>query len=337
MSLREDGISSPTLPNSAGNGAPVRPRSASGARRYEEFNEAAKHLGFTLSPEHMEEQCLAIDSSGDGVIDEEEFVKFIQSQTKLTAELPEGFDASAPGVIFDHIGTKGSQDGYSAARAILKKRPAAAQDKMKGHGKGSQWTPLHYLLIKGSGPEEDTRTDAGRAAGRAHRLVAEPLVLAILEEYKPAASQRCMEGARFPKGHLPLELAIVKGWSTTIVAAIAKTYPKALEQLDGGDEKTQKKIDKDGVKSLKGVRYMRAIAEACHADDEIVVLLPKPKAKGGSIEWQSGADVQHQAEEKAQKKADKEAKKAAKAEAKRQKEAAKRAKAEAAAAPAPAE
>ena len=62
--------------------------------------------------------------------------------------------------------------------------PAAASDRLEGHGVGSAWTPLHYVLLKGSGSVEDTRTDAGRAAGKAHRLVAEPLVLAILKAYR---------------------------------------------------------------------------------------------------------------------------------------------------------
>ena len=46
----------------------------SGGLTYEEFGQAAKALGNHIDPNHLEELCKGIDKSGDGVIDEEEFV-----------------------------------------------------------------------------------------------------------------------------------------------------------------------------------------------------------------------------------------------------------------------
>lgn len=144
----------------------------------------------------------------------------------MNAKLPPDLDASKPGIIYDHLGNVGAQEGYATAMAILKKRPSAAADTMPGTGKGSPWKPLHYVLTHDAGKGSD-QTEAGIAASKARRLVAEPLVLAILKAYAPAASQRCMEGVRFPKGHLPLELAIIRGWSLDVVSALVKTFPDA--------------------------------------------------------------------------------------------------------------
>ena len=256
-------------------------------------------------------------------------VKYIQSQCAITAELPPDLDPKKEGVIYDHLGNSGAQTGYAAALEILKKRPTAATDKMPGEGKGSPWLPLHYVLTQSVGTTANT--EAGQAAARARRLVAEPVILAILKAYAPAASQRCMEGVRFPRGHLPLELAIIRGWSNAIVEALIKTYPEAVTLLDAATDKLQKAIDKkEPMKNIKGYRFMRQIAEQAGADDDVLVLLPKPKWEDGKVNWTSGQAIADAAAEKARKKAEKEAKKQAKLDAKKKKEAEKRAKKEAA-------
>ena len=101
-----------------------------------------------------------------------------------------------------------------------------------------------------------------------------------------------------------------------------------MQTIDAATDKLQKSFDKkEPMKNLKGTRYMRQIAEAAGADDEILVLLPKPKMSEGKVAWTSGQEIADVAAEKARKKAEKEAKKAAKLEAKKKKEAEKRAKA----------
>merc|ERR1719230_217026 len=81
--------------------------------------------------------------------------------------------------------------------------------------------------------------------------------------------------------------------------------------------------------ALKGLRWMRKIAEECHHDveDDVMLLLPKPKAVEGKISWEDGKAVAEAEAEKKRKKEEKEAKKQAKLEAKRAEEEAKRAKA----------
>lgn len=51
---------------------------SSGGLTYDEFGLAAKALGFHIDPANLQEQCAAIDTTGDGIIDELEFVKFIK-------------------------------------------------------------------------------------------------------------------------------------------------------------------------------------------------------------------------------------------------------------------
>ena len=295
---------------------------ASGGLTYDEFGLAAKALGYHIDPGHLDELCAGIDVTKDGIIDEEEFVKWIATQVpKSPRPLPDGLDATKPGIIYEHLGNAGAQSGYGAALHILKKRPAAASDKMPGEGKGSPWMPLHYVLTQ-EAREDGAATEAAQAAARARRLVAEPVIMAILKAYAPAASQRCMEGVRFPKGHLPLELAIIRGWSLAVVEALAKTYPEAVQVLDAASDKLQKSIDKkEPLKNIKGMRYMRQIAEASHADDDILVLLPKPKWEDGKVVWTSGQAIADAAAEKAKKKAEKEAKKQAKLDAGQEKRA----------------
>ena len=81
---------------------------------------------------------------------------------------------------------------------------------------------------------------------------------------------------------------------------------------------------------------MRKVAEECSSavDDDVMLLLPKPKAVDGKIQWEDGKAVAEAEAEKKRKKEEKEAKKQAKLEAKKQKEAAKAAKLAATASPA---
>ena len=63
----------------------------------------------------------------------------------------------------------------------------------------------------------DSRVSSGFApAQRSAYVAAEPLIQALLRAYAPAAAMRTMEGVRFPDGHLPLELAITRGWPASV-------------------------------------------------------------------------------------------------------------------------
>lgn len=182
----------------------------------------------------------------------------------------------------------------------------------------SDWYPLHYILAQDvSGSSGDSRA----AAAKARRLVAVPIVQALIKAYPAAAAQRCMEGVRFPKGHLPLELAIAKGWGLEVVEPLYKAYPEAATGLEPCNDKALKRLeDRDLLTTLKGYRWMRQIAEKVGADDAIVSMLPKPTLVDGRVSWISGEEVAEIEEEKARLKAQRIAKKKAKKEAKRAKE-----------------
>lgn len=148
-----------------------------------------------------------------------------------------------------------------------------------------------------------------------------PIVQALIKAYPAAATQRCMEGVRFPRGHLPLELAIAKGWGSEVVEPLYKAYPDAAAVLEPCNDKALRRLDdRDPLTTLKGYRWMRQIAEKIGADDAIVSMLPKPTLVDGRVSWISGEEVAEVEQEKARVKAQKLAKKNAKKEAKRAKE-----------------
>ena len=55
---------------------------------YEEFGQAAKSLGFHILPANLDEECRKIDTDLSGIIDEEEFVRFVQSRHAARAPAP---------------------------------------------------------------------------------------------------------------------------------------------------------------------------------------------------------------------------------------------------------
>lgn len=283
----------------------------SGGLTFSEFLAAAKSLGYHILPENAEKLCNEIDEDKDGIIDEEEFVKFVLG--KVTPA--DGQAPMEPGAIYDHLGSLSAQHGYGTALAILKKRPEAARDKFPSNHryKGSDWYPLHYILSQDVNGGGDSRA----AAARARRLVATPVVQALIKAYPAASTHRCMEGVRFPKGHLPLELAVAKGWSADVVELILKAYPAAATILDPINDK----ISKDQpFTSLKGFRWMRKIAEKLQADDSVLALLPKPKLVDAKVTWISGKELAIAEAERLRLKAEKQAKLKSKLEAKRNKE-----------------
>ncbi|KAJ8613669.1 hypothetical protein CTAYLR_003162 [Chrysophaeum taylorii] len=292
----------------------------SGGLTHDEFVQAAKALGYHLLPDNVKQMCKEIDMDDDGLIDEEEFVKFVRSKVAATEKVPDGVDATTPGVIYEHLGTLGAQHGYGTALAILKRRPEAARDKFSSNGRyrGSDWYPLHYVLTQ---DVSDGAGDSNAAAARARRLVATPIVQALVKAYPAAAAHRCMEGVRFPKGHLPLELAVAKGWALDVVEPLLRAYPDAATILDPATDKAQKSLDsKQPITSLKSFRWLRQIAVDAAADEAILSLFPKPKLVDGKVTWISGKDIADAEAQRARYKAERDAKRKAKVEAKKRRE-----------------
>lgn len=290
----------------------------SGGLTHEEFITAAKALGYHLSQENVKQLCREIDIDQDGIVDEEEFVKFVQANVSTTSVPP---DDVIVGTIYDHLGSLGAQRGYSTALAMLKKRPEAARDRFPSNDcyKGSDWYPLHYMLTQ---DVSNGTGDSRAAAARARRLVATPVVLALIKAYPAAAAHRFMEGVRYPRGHFPLELAIAKGWGLGICEALLEAYPEAATTVDPATDKAQQRLEsKENLQSLKGLRWLRRVAETSGADDAIVSLLPKPKLGEGRISWISGQEIAEAEAERTRKKGELEAKRKAKLEAKRKREA----------------
>lgn len=294
---------------------------ASGGLTVDEFSAAAKALGYHILPDNVRKACEEIDIDDDGIIDEEEFVKFVLTKVNTYLESPRGVNPTAPGLIFDHLGPMSAQHRYNVAFAILKARPEAARDRFVSSEryKGSDWFPLHYVLSQ----DVSTTGDSKMAAARARRLLAAPIVEALVKAYPGACSHRCMEGVRFPRGYLPLELAIARGWGATVVETVLNAYPDAATTLDPADDASLKKVESRApLASLRGLRWMRSVAERARVDDTVLALLPKPKlSNGGKVTWISGQEIAEAEAEKQRKKAEREAKKKASRESKRKKEA----------------
>lgn len=135
-----------------------------------------------------------------------------------------------------------------------------------------------------------------------------------------------MEGVRWPLGVLPLEFAIVRGWSEVVVRALLKAFPAAAMTLDPVFVKTSKANPFDPKKwkpdSSKGCRWMRKIAmdfyessgtAATAATAAVLRLLPQPSAKKPLL-WTDGAKVAEEEAEKQRQKDDRAARKRAQAE-----------------------
>ena len=290
----------------------------SGGLTYEEFAVAATQLGFAIDEKDLDKVCKEIDADSSGIIDQKEFVAFIMARQKPVAvEITADMDVSS---VFEYIRPSEAQYGYATAIAVLKKNPKAASAPMPGECTGSPWQALHVVLTQDSG--KGLGADVEAAAAAARRLAAEPLIGQLLKCYAPSANMRVMEGVRFPDGHLPLELAITRGWPASVVKMIADAYPAATTTLDQITRKKGTEKPKEAPTALKGLRWMRKIAEDVKAgvDDDVLLLLPKPKAAEGKITWVDGKTVAAEDAEKARKKAEKEAKKQAKLEAKKAKE-----------------
>jgi hypothetical protein len=72
---------------------------------------------------------------------------------------------------------------------------------------------------------------AGFAAASACRAAAEPLIRAILKAHPASAQARIMETVRFQLGHLPLELAVTRGWGVGVVEAVLKVRARGASGL----------------------------------------------------------------------------------------------------------
>ncbi|KAH8057749.1 hypothetical protein JL721_9677 [Aureococcus anophagefferens] len=189
---------------------------------------------------------------------------------------------------------------------------------MRGHGAGSSWLPLHCVLLLGP-----------KFQGWWWPL-AEPLVGALLQAHPRAAQQRVLEGVPFPFGHLPLELAVTRGWDARVVAkAEKKTAGKgakpppassapeiALHEIKGGGTVATLAAagwkKEDAPESIRGLRWCRKAAESCkpRIKLDVLLLLPKPDKDLGN--WSDGREIRRSFEDKLSSKACKAAKHASK-------------------------
>ena len=145
---------------------------------------------------------------------------------------------------------------YSTAIAILKKNPKAAAAPMPGECTGSPWLALHVVLTQDSG--KGLGADVKAAAAAARRLAAEPLIQALLRAYAPAAAMRTMEGVRFPDGHLPLELAITRGWPAS-VCKMVRSRRERRRRFSGGMMKLRRHLGRSPC--LSGFRREQGRAD----------------------------------------------------------------------------
>jgi len=184
--------------------------------------------------------------------------------------------------------------------------------------------------------------EAAAAAASARRRMATPLVLDLVKAYPAACERHVMQGVRYEEGHLPLELALTRHWGADVCGAILKAYPAAEKVVESAKQfKKPKHAKKEEAKksggekppaTLRLKRWMRKAAEQADADDDVLVLLSKPKVADGKIVWTDGATIAKDQAEKLRKKLAKEEKRKVKAAARREKLAKKKAKADAKAA-----
>ena len=86
---------------------------------------------------------------------------------------------------------------------------------------------------------------------------------------------------RFPVGHLPLFLALMRGWSPAVIKLLLDAYPDGATVLDPLQEskKPSTKVN------LKKMRWARQIVEEHGASPEVLKLLPSPKKKKKDVVW----------------------------------------------------
>jgi hypothetical protein len=283
-----------------------------------EFKLAARALSIDLDDNALEELFVEVDKDNSGTVDHAEFVRFCVESMRKSAPgvLPEGTDVST---IANVLSAEQAQHGFKIAHLILDANPSACKKPMKLAVEGSPWSPLHYLLTLdcASYSRPMGGASAAAAADAAYHASAEPLILRILKINPAAASQRTMEGVRWPMGCLPLEYAISRHWGVEVVDAIIKAYPAALTTLD--PVKKTKGFDPKKYKatSIKGNRWMRQIAENIYppSPPEIIRLLPRP-TKDTPPKWIPGETIEAEEKQKAEEKALKELKKKEKADKK---------------------
>ena len=184
---------------------------------------ARTHFDVAWSPEdlakHRVVQGKAAPAPGDAVvIDGDGFRDYVGKacvRKGNAVSFPE-----KPGDIYSLISPLEARQGFPRALAALKANPKLAAQPMRGHGAGSSWLPLHCVLLLGP-----------KFQGWWWPL-AEPLVGALLQAHPRAAQQRVLEGVPFPFGHLPLELAVTRGWDARVVAKVHGAYRAAASTLD---------------------------------------------------------------------------------------------------------
>mmetsp|Transcript_14637 Transcript_14637/g.19012 ORF Transcript_14637/g.19012 Transcript_14637/m.19012 type:complete len:353 (+) Transcript_14637:102-1160(+) len=294
-----------------------------------EFITAAKSLGIELGDDELAEIFLEVDKDNSGTVDHEEFVKFCVEAMRKAAPgtLPEGTDCST---IANVLSAEQAQHGFKIAHLILDKNPNACKHPMKLNPPGSPWLPLHYLLTldcasysrqssNGGAGGGGGGASAAAAADAAYHASAESLILRILKYFPTAASQRTMEGVRYPMGCLPLEYAITRHWGVEVVTAIIKANPLALQCLDPIKKPKGKDFDPKKYKatSIKGQRWMRQIALNIYppVSSDILRLLPNP-TKDSPPKWINGDIIEKEQIAKNEAKAEKDRKKKEKAEKK---------------------
>lgn len=261
-----------------------------------EFSEAAKELGVIADPAEIDALFLKFDSDNSGTISNAEFLLFVREMVEkenLSVETPD--DTST---IMPLLGPQESGSGFKRAMAVLAVNPDAAKVKS-----GSGYLPLHTLLMQSVNPG-DTASRAAVAAAAAAAASAKPLIKLLLKVNPDGAQERVMVGMQYPLGHLPLFLALQRGWDADVVKSIADAYPDALQICD--PLKEEKKPPK--AINLKKVRFARKIAEEASADDAVLKLLPKPTKKKKDIIWVAGAECDLPPAEKEGKKKEKKGK-----------------------------
>lgn len=232
----------------------------------DEFGEASKALGFNLSPEELEKEFSEFDRDGNDKISHEEFVSYIQAQAD---KIGQGREQSLTELGIEDLtslaslmGPHEAAQGFKRARALVKAKPEVAMSPMPGSG----WLAVHTLLMM------DTPKGTTYAAAAA----AKPLIIELLKAAKSCAQVRILEGGTCYAGHLPLHLAVQRGWDKDVVHAAVKAWEAGAKTVDVS--KAPKKVPK--VANLKTGRWARKIGEQSGASPDVMELLPHPhKAK----------------------------------------------------------
>ena len=184
-----------------------------------EFAEASIALGFTLSPAELDAEFAEFDRDGNDKISHEEFVSYITAQADKIgagrAQSLEELGITELDSLASLLGPREAAQGFKRARALIAAKPEVAMSPMPGSG----WLAVHTLLMM------DTPKGTTYAAAAA----AKPLIVELFKAAPTCAQARILEGGSCLAGHLPLHLAVHRGWDAEVVAAAVKAWPAAAK------------------------------------------------------------------------------------------------------------